>query len=223
MRVAEKFFPNPDNDMEALCTRDYFRRLDLLCDQCGDPLRGSYITACGKKFHVDHFGCEHCDAKFKPEDSYFDHEGHILCFKDYCRLYANRCSGCQWPITKDYVEVKDGPRRGLWHLQCEYLAEVLDLRVLPTVATNRLLLSFEDSQEDAMGGLTHDNNRTRMLTNVMELTVFILELFTKLAASALEKCAEGDADGGWKHWNAITALTDLLFRATTETLRQRKF
>lgn len=34
--------------MYPLCETDYFARLDLICAKCGQALRSSYITACGK-------------------------------------------------------------------------------------------------------------------------------------------------------------------------------
>ena len=50
--VAAKFFPidAPDGSgrQVPLCETDYFRRLNLLCNKCGQALRGSYITALGK-------------------------------------------------------------------------------------------------------------------------------------------------------------------------------
>ena len=46
--VASKFFPidGPGGKQSPLCERDYFRRLNLICANCGMALRGSYITAC---------------------------------------------------------------------------------------------------------------------------------------------------------------------------------
>lgn len=34
--------------MYPLCETDYFARLDLICAQCKQALRSSYITACGE-------------------------------------------------------------------------------------------------------------------------------------------------------------------------------
>lgn len=46
--VASKFFPidGSNGKQNPLCERDYFRRLNLICEKCGMALRGSYITAC---------------------------------------------------------------------------------------------------------------------------------------------------------------------------------
>jgi len=46
--VASKFFPidGPEDKLQPLCERDYFRRIDLLCARCDMALRGGYITAC---------------------------------------------------------------------------------------------------------------------------------------------------------------------------------
>jgi hypothetical protein len=47
--VAQKFFPVEEGEnMYPLCETDYFARLDLICAQCKQALRSSYITACGE-------------------------------------------------------------------------------------------------------------------------------------------------------------------------------
>ena len=47
--VAQKFFPIEEADgMYPLCERDYFARLGLICSNCDQALRSSYITACGE-------------------------------------------------------------------------------------------------------------------------------------------------------------------------------
>jgi len=38
--------------MYPLCETDYFARLDLICAQCKQALRSSYITACGESSAV---------------------------------------------------------------------------------------------------------------------------------------------------------------------------
>lgn len=50
MPVAHKFFPvdAPEGNRYPLCETDYFRRLGLICANCGTALRGSYITACSE-------------------------------------------------------------------------------------------------------------------------------------------------------------------------------
>jgi hypothetical protein len=52
--VASSFFPIEEENgkIQPLCERDYFRRLNLVCATCCEALKGSYITALGKKYHV---------------------------------------------------------------------------------------------------------------------------------------------------------------------------
>lgn len=76
--VAQKFFPVEEGDsMYPLCETDYFARLDLICAKCGQALRSSYITACGEKYHVEHFTCSECETLFGPNDSYYEHGGKV--------------------------------------------------------------------------------------------------------------------------------------------------
>lgn len=76
--VAAKFFPVDDqDDSYPLCERDYFARLDLICGKCDNALRGAYITACNRKYHVEHFTCSVCPTVFGPQDSYYEHDDKV--------------------------------------------------------------------------------------------------------------------------------------------------
>lgn len=76
--VAAKFFPVDDqDDSYPLCERDYFARLDLICGKCDKALRGAYITACNRKYHVEHFTCSVCPTVFGPQDSYYEHDDKV--------------------------------------------------------------------------------------------------------------------------------------------------
>ncbi|CAG8515142.1 5156_t:CDS:10 [Acaulospora colombiana] len=78
--VASKFFPieGSDGKQQPLCERDYFRRLNLICENCGGALRGSYITALDKKYHIEHFTCSACPTVFGPQDSYYEHDSQFV-------------------------------------------------------------------------------------------------------------------------------------------------
>ncbi|OZJ02998.1 hypothetical protein BZG36_04685, partial [Bifiguratus adelaidae] len=105
--VANKFFPmdTPSGETRPLCERDYFRRLNLLCENCAEPLRGSYITALDKKFHIEHFTCSVCPTVFGADDSYYEHDGKVYCYYHYSLDYAVKCAGCQTAILKQFVEI----------------------------------------------------------------------------------------------------------------------
>ena len=125
--VASKFFSATD-DMVAgsgvpgrlfpLCETDYFRRLDLLCHKCGGALRGSYVTALGAKFHVEHFTCSVCATVFGPDDSYYEHEGNVYCHFHYSTRFAIKCSGCGMAILKQFVEINRNNADEHWHPEC---------------------------------------------------------------------------------------------------------
>ncbi|KAL7747468.1 Rho-type GTPase activating protein Rga1 [Sorochytrium milnesiophthora] len=119
--VAQKFFPVTDDTSGAvypLCERDYFRRLDLLCHNCGQALRGSYIQALGQKYHVDHFTCSICPTVFGPSESYYEHDGNVYCHYHYSTLHATRCAGCQVAILKQFVEINRNGVDEQWHPEC---------------------------------------------------------------------------------------------------------
>lgn len=132
--VASKFFPADDNNGEGqypLCETDYFRRLGLLCYQCGGALRGSYITALDRKYHVDHFTCSLCPTVFGAQDSYYEHDGHVYCHYHYSTQYAQRCSGCQTAILKQFVEIFRNGQNQHWHPECYMIHKFWNVRLNP--------------------------------------------------------------------------------------------
>ncbi|KAI9179831.1 Rho-type GTPase activating protein Rga1 [Blastocladiella emersonii ATCC 22665] len=118
--VAAKFFPITDADgtPHPLCERDYFARLDLLCAKCGGALRGSYIHALGRKYHVEHFTCSQCPTVFGPSESYFEHDGAVYCHFHFSTQYAAVCTGCRVAILKQFVEIARNGVEEQWHPEC---------------------------------------------------------------------------------------------------------
>ncbi|KAK4192701.1 hypothetical protein QBC35DRAFT_199949 [Podospora australis] len=132
--VASKFFPMDDEvngGQFPLCETDYFRRLDLLCHKCGGALRGSYITALERKYHVDHFTCSLCSTIFGAQDSYYEHDGQVYCHYHYSTQFAQRCSGCQAAILKQFVEIFRNGQNQHWHPECYMIHKFWNVRLNP--------------------------------------------------------------------------------------------
>ncbi|KAI1345126.1 rho-type GTPase-activating protein [Xylariaceae sp. FL0016] len=132
--VASKFFPADDEETGGqypLCETDYFRRLGLLCYQCGGALRGSYITALDRKYHVDHFTCSLCSTVFGAQDSYYEHDGHVYCHYHYSTQFAQRCNGCQTAILKQFVEIFRNGQNQHWHPECYMIHKFWNVRLTP--------------------------------------------------------------------------------------------
>ncbi|POR38884.1 Rho-type GTPase-activating protein 1 [Tolypocladium paradoxum] len=130
--VASKFFPADDENGEGqypLCETDYFRRLGLLCYQCGGALRGSYITALERKYHVDHFTCSLCPTIFGAQDSYYEHDGNVYCHYHYSTQYAQKCNGCQTAILKQFVEIFRNGQNQHWHPECYMIHKFWNVRL----------------------------------------------------------------------------------------------
>lgn len=130
--VASKFFPidGPDGKQHPLCERDYFRRLNLICAKCGLALRGSYITACNKKYHVEHFTCSLCPTLFGPQDSYYEHDGDVYCHFHYSTRFATKCAGCSSAILKQFVEINRNQRDECWHPECYMINKFWNVKVV---------------------------------------------------------------------------------------------
>ncbi|CAK9779999.1 unnamed protein product [Cutaneotrichosporon oleaginosum] len=128
--VAQKFFPIEDEGSQyPLCERDYFARLGLICAKCDQALRSSYITACGQKFHVEHFSCSVCDTVFGANDSYYEHRGHAYCHYHYSISFANKCVGCETAILKQFVEINRNGKDECWHPECYMIHKFWNVRL----------------------------------------------------------------------------------------------
>ncbi|KAI1382170.1 RhoGAP-domain-containing protein [Hypoxylon crocopeplum] len=137
--VASKFFPADDEEnggQYPLCETDYFRRLGLLCYQCGGALRGSYITALDRKYHVDHFTCSLCSTVFGAQDSYYEHDGNVYCHYHYSTQFAQRCNGCQTAILKQFVEIFRNGQNQHWHPECYMIHKFWNVRLTPPQESN---------------------------------------------------------------------------------------
>lgn len=130
--VASKFFPVDKMDGSGevpLCETDYFRRLDLLCFNCGGALRGSFITALERKYHIEHFTCSVCSIVFTANDSYYEHGGEVYCLYHYSTQFAQRCNGCQTAILKQFVEIFRNGQDQHWHPECYMLHKFWNVRL----------------------------------------------------------------------------------------------
>ncbi|KAH9021711.1 RhoGAP-domain-containing protein [Lactarius deliciosus] len=131
--VASKFFPigDPNEEQQQLCERDYFRRLNLCCAKCDGALRGSYITATNKKYHIEHFTCALCPTLFGPQDSYYEHDNEIYCHYHYSTRFSTKCAGCSTAILKQFVEINRNQRDECWHPECYMINKFWNVKVAP--------------------------------------------------------------------------------------------
>lgn len=112
-----------------MCETDYFRRLDLICHKCNGALRGSYITALDRKYHIDHFTCSVCPTVFGAQDSYYEHDGQVYCHYHYSTQFAQRCNGCHTAILKQFVEIFRNGQNQHWHPECYMIHKFWNVRL----------------------------------------------------------------------------------------------
>jgi hypothetical protein len=103
--------------------------LDLICYACGGALRGSYITALDRKYHIEHFTCSLCPTVFGAQDSYYEHEGNVYCHYHYSTRFAQRCHGCHNSILKQFVEIFRNGQNQHWHPECYMIHKYWNVRL----------------------------------------------------------------------------------------------
>ncbi|CEI94546.1 hypothetical protein RMCBS344292_08755 [Rhizopus microsporus] len=127
--VASCYLPHPTEPGKPLCERDYFKRLELVCAECDEPLRGTYIIALDKKYHPNHFTCSDCSTVFGPDDSYYEHDGQVYCHFHYSTRFAVSCAGCDMAILKQYVEIERGDAVDHWHPECYMIQKFWSVKI----------------------------------------------------------------------------------------------
>ncbi|KAF9934403.1 hypothetical protein FBU30_002227 [Linnemannia zychae] len=158
--VASKFFPitEPDGTQYPLCERDYFRRLNLVCQSCGGALRGSYITALDYKYHIEHFTCSVCPTVFGPQDSYYEHDGKVYCHYHYSLYYAAKCAGCRTAILKQFVEINRNSQDEHWHPECYMIHKFWNVKLSFSPPADDTLDNSKNNNNDASNNNTNGSN-----------------------------------------------------------------
>ncbi|KAF9311349.1 hypothetical protein BG003_007499 [Podila horticola] len=95
------------------CHFDYHDKFSPKCGHCNSAIENECLTALGKSWHPGHFFCRECGDPFE-EDGYMVHDDFPYCEKDYLRLFAPKCTGCQDPIQGDFISAL----KGKWHRDC---------------------------------------------------------------------------------------------------------
>jgi LIM domain len=184
--VASKFFPVDDENGEGqypLCETDYFRRLDLLCHQCGGALRASYITALDRKYHTNHFTCSVCPTVFGAQDSYYEHDGRVYCHYHYSTQFAQRCNGCHTAILKQFVEIFRNGQNQHWHPECYMIHKFWNVRLAPTAEGNDVRPRLEDRTGEASRNAVRDEEE-RMEEKVYRIWS-VLSAFEESSAACI--------------------------------------
>lgn len=199
-----------------LCETDYFRRLDLLCFECGGALRGSYITALERKYHIEHFTCSVCPTVFGAQDSYYEHEGKIYCHYHYSTQFAQRCNGCHTAILKQFVEIFRNGQHQHWHPECYMIHKFWNVRLKPPGSgQNERLLFEEDATEEK-------RNRVREEEEQMEEKVYriwsTLSTFEESSAACISNMLLHVSQGAYVKGVLVAKQfiwhVDILFGAT---------
>ncbi|ESZ90538.1 hypothetical protein SBOR_9087 [Sclerotinia borealis F-4128] len=184
--VASKFFPVDEENGEGqypLCETDYFRRLDLICHKCDGALRGSYITALERKYHIDHFTCSVCPTVFGAQDSYYEHDGQVYCHYHYSTRFAQRCNGCQTAILKQFVEIFRNGQNQHWHPECYMIHKFWNVRL----ASPQDVQEIQQELEDTTDG--EGRNAVRLEEERMEEKVYkiwsVLSTFEESSAACI--------------------------------------
>lgn len=218
--VASKFFPVDDEENQGaqypLCETDYFRRLDLLCYDCGGALRGSYITALERKYHIEHFTCSVCPTVFGAQDSYYEHEGKVYCHYHYSTQFAQRCNGCQTAILKQFVEIFRNGQNQHWHPECYMIHKFWNVRLAQAGADMTGRLQDEENASE------EKRNLVRVEEEQMEEKVYriwsVLSAFEESSAACISDMLLHVSNGSYVEGILVAKKfiwhVDILFGAT---------
>ncbi|RKP19440.1 RhoGAP-domain-containing protein [Rozella allomycis CSF55] len=116
--IATRFF---SHENQPYCEKHYFEILDLICHDCKGAIRGTYVSAVGRKYHIDHFKCSVCATVFEKHEVYYEHNDEVFCHYHYATLHATKCSGCGMAILKKFLQNNDSL---MFHPECYSLLRI---------------------------------------------------------------------------------------------------
>ncbi|OMJ22849.1 Rho-type GTPase-activating protein 1 [Smittium culicis] len=145
INISDSFCPldehldSPDSIPKIFCQRHYYEKMDLICERCNGTLEGLYVTGLGKKYHPQHFTCSVCPTEFGPDGTYYEHEGKAYCLFHYTYLVSSKCSGCQQPIMKLYLQIYLKNEEERWHPECYMIHKFWNVRIRSMASPNKSL------------------------------------------------------------------------------------
>ncbi|KAE9415169.1 hypothetical protein Angca_009384 [Angiostrongylus cantonensis] len=97
----------------AFCEEDYHNLFSPRCSSCHGPIKDRCVTALNRNYHVQCFTCSECGREFGDE-GFHEKDGNTYCRRDFFRLFAPRCKGCENPIANNFVTALGTH----WHPEC---------------------------------------------------------------------------------------------------------
>lgn len=217
---SAKFFPHEvksetgQTEQVPLCEYDYFKRLDLLCFNCDNALRGPYITALGNKYHLEHFKCSACGKIFESDESYYEHENSIYCHFHYSNMFATKCEGCKSSIVKQFVELFKSGKVQQWHPECYMVFKFWN--VCFTVDTVGLPDNVALSSQTEMSAKELSIVESKIESNVLNCWIS-LSGFEETSASCISEmllaACTGKRQSGLQTTGKLILYLEVLFKA----------
>ncbi|KAJ9117202.1 hypothetical protein QFC20_000346 [Naganishia adeliensis] len=160
----------------------------VLCGACGTAVKGQYVRAMGRIYHLDCFKCRDCNqvvaAKFFPVD---DQDGsYPLCERDYFARLDLICGKC------------DKALRGAYITACnqKYHVEHFTCSVCPTVFGPQDSYYEHDDQV-----YCHFHYSTRFATKCVGCAHAILKQFVEINRNQKDECWHPECYMIHKFWN----------------------
>ncbi|XJO73612.1 hypothetical protein BDV3_004567 [Batrachochytrium dendrobatidis] len=177
--VADKFFPvTTDGTTKIYCETDYFRRLDLICAKCGLALRGPYINALNRKYHMEHFTCSVCPTAFRQHDSYYERDDQVFCGYHYSIFHAAKCGGCNTAVLKNFVEINKDQVSKQWHPPCYMIYKLWSAQ---------LSLPDQNSDEQVLLDPEVEVQKQQVMVNWAERILQVLSAFEESTAACISE------------------------------------
>ena len=179
-------------------------------------MRGSYITALERKYHIEHFTCSVCPTVFGASDSYYEHDGKVYCHYHYSTQFAQRCNGCQTAILKQFVEIFRNGQNQHWHPECYMIHKFWNVRLAPPGGDN-----VEKDLADAEAS-DQKRDQIRILEEAMEEKVYriwsVLSTFEESSAACISDMLLHVSNGAYVDGVLVAKKfiwhVDILFGAT---------
>ncbi|CCE66164.1 hypothetical protein TPHA_0O01980 [Tetrapisispora phaffii CBS 4417] len=223
--LKRKYFPftlKNENTTILLCQYDYFKRNELLCAVCDQPLRGLYYTAFGKKYDEKHFSCVICSEPCGIKKCFIDNE-KLYCKYHFLKFHSKLCNGCEYPISDQYIEFLKGDEVNCWHPECygihKYWHVTLSSEKLALPEIKKILSSeLDNNTDDDIDSLKRDlDAKMNIFNNLLSKVWSTLYKFEEQTAACIsdmfQHLASIDQIKGLESCALLVLKTECLFKA----------
>ncbi|KAI7903490.1 uncharacterized protein BX663DRAFT_506647 [Cokeromyces recurvatus] len=189
----------------------------IICHECDNIIKGSYVEAAGKQFHSEHFRCCVCSDVIPSNKTYMEFDNKIYCEYHYLLEEASKCVGCEHPICHQVINVTKDDVNERWHPECYMINKSWSVKLGEAFKDDDILdLNKMNKQQRCHFEKVHQRRIFKIWTDLSTFEKNITNAITDM----LLGFSVGDYTKGTRMANFFVSHLSALFTATKVLARR---